>query len=759
MRSRVARVQSNGSREYLSESRPWPGNVFPWVLAALVCGFLLVDCGFRGEVMRQITDVQTNEVPVLESNLAAGARLRNFVLPPTAMDSRWWVMHTEALIQQGAWRVRETRLDNAPAGREVHWNSAIPWVLSALAAFHAEPGEQKWNAVARASFSFAPLTLVAALIVFCMVGVRAFGWGPTVLFVAAFCLCPLVYSEFRPGQVDHHGLVAALAAASVLSLLAGGAGNVLRAGVVAIPGCPSTRSLEVARRRFIAAGIFGGAALWVSAASYIPVLVGIGIGAFAAAALRDRTATEASPGLWRTWGIAGCLTSLAFYLIEYFPNHMGFRLEVNHPLYALAWLGAGDLISRVCGWRAGQHPFPSGWKSWVIAGASMVAIAAPALVIATAAHQTFWVADRFLLLLHNEYIQEFQTFFEIFRENPSVVAIWEYFGIPILILIGAGFLFGTNRIAPAWRASFALLLPPALVTFGLALWQVRWSVISLSIWTLGVLLLAAAYTNRTGRRSRIFEWGVVAAFLVAFCGLPVASLLGWSHREQLAHHLPKSAIPSVLARDVSQRLLQASPDRLPRILAAPTTSTDLTYFSGAETLGTLYWENLDGLKRAAGIFGKATEAEAKAAIVDADITHILVATWDDFGSAYVSLLQKAGLTDVKPEDTFLAKLLTEKEPPDWLRPLYYPIPEGFNITEHLKLFAVIPNQTPSEARLHLGIYAVDAGDRERALEILEPLLVANPGNLQLLRLVNAARRLPRNPPTLSTQPTHETPSP
>lgn len=759
MKSRVARVPSRGGREYLSESRTWPGSVLPWVLAALVCGFLLVDCGFRGEVMRQITDLQTTEVPVVESNLAAGARLRNFVLPPTAMDSRWWVIHTETLIQQGAWRVRETELDNAPIGREVHWNSAIPLVLAALAGVHAEPGEPKWNAVARASFSFAPLTLVATLVVFCVMGVRAYGWGPTVLFAAAFCLCPLVYSEFRPGQVDHHGLVAALATASVLSLLAGGAGNVLRAGLLSIPGCPSIGSLEVARRRFIAAGIFGGAALWVSAASYIPVLVGIGIGAFASAAVRDRTTTEASPGLWRTWGIAGCLTSLAFYMLEYFPNHMGSRLEVNHPLYALAWLGAGDLISRGCGWLSGQHPFRSGWKSWVIAGASTVAVAAPVLVIAAVPHQTFWVADRFLLLLHNEYIQEFKTFLELFRENPSVAAIWEYFGIPVLILIGAGFLFGTNRIAPAWRASFVLLLPPALVTFGLALWQVRWSVISLSIWTLGVLLLAAAYSNRTGRRSRIFEYSVIAAFVLAFGGLPLASLLGWSHREQLADHLPKAAIPSVLARDVSQRLLQASPDRLPRVLSAPTTSTDLTYFSGAETLGTLYWENLDGLKRAAGIFGKATEAEAKAAIVDADITHILIATWDDFGSAYVSLLQKAGLTDVKPEDTFLGKLLTEKAPPDWLRPLYYPIPEGFNITEDLKLFAVIPEQTPSEAQLHRGIYAVDAGDRETALEILEPLLVADPANIQLLRLVNAARRLPRQPTPLSTQPIHETPSP
>jgi len=747
MKPSLASKSSPLGRKNAPVQRSWPGRILPWTLAVLVCGFLITDCGFRGAVMHHITAVQTNEAPVLEDNLVAGARARTFVLPPTAMDSRWWVMHTEALIQNKAWRVRDTPLDNAPNGREVHWNSGIPWVLYGLAAFHAERGEAIRNAVPRASFTFSSVSLAVAVGVFLFLSVGTFGWGPSILFIAAFCLCPLVYSEFRPGQVDHHGIVAAFATASVLALLAGGVGNVIRDGLSSVPGCPAVGTAADARWRFIASGILGGAALWVSAASFIPVLVGIGIGAVLASLVRDKSTTEANPALWRSWGIAGCVTSIALYSLEYLPNHMGWRLEVNHPLYALAWLGAGDLLARVCGGVAGQQPFRSGWKSWLLAAMSLVLVAAPVAVIIAVPERTFLVADRFLLMLHNEYIQEFQTFAKIFQSNPSFAAIWDYFGIPVLVLVGAGMLFLTSRIAPAWRSSFALLLPPAILTFCLALWQVRWSVISLSIWVLGVLLLAASYSNRTGRRSRVFEWGVVAAFVVAFCGLPVASLLGWTHREELANHLPKAAIPSVLARDVSQRLLQASPDRLPRILAAPTTSTDLTYFSGAETLGTLYWENAEGLKRAAEIFGKASESEAQSAIIDAGVTHILVATWDDFGTAYVNLLQKAGLTDIDPEDTFLGKLLSEENPPDWLRPLYYPIPQGFSISESLKLFAVVPNQSPSEAQLHRGIYAVDSGDGAAALKSLEPLLAADPANLQLVRLVHAARRLATQKPS------------
>ncbi len=36
------------------------------------------------------------------------------------------------------------------------------------------------------------------------------------------------------------------------------------------------------------------------------------------------TAVSYNPYLWRWWGIAGCLGSLFFYLIEYFPFTWGF---------------------------------------------------------------------------------------------------------------------------------------------------------------------------------------------------------------------------------------------------------------------------------------------------------------------------------------------------------------------------------------------------------------------------------------------------
>ena len=40
-----------------------------------------------------------------------------------AFDGYVWNRHAEKLGENGNWRLRTTDLDNAPEGREVHWNS------------------------------------------------------------------------------------------------------------------------------------------------------------------------------------------------------------------------------------------------------------------------------------------------------------------------------------------------------------------------------------------------------------------------------------------------------------------------------------------------------------------------------------------------------------------------------------------------------------------------------------------------------------
>ena len=49
---------------------------------------------------------------------------------------------------------------------------------------------------------------------------------------------------------------------------------------------------------------------------------------------------------WRAFGLAGAGAALLFYLLEYAPAPLSFRLEVNHPIYALAFFLGGEFLCR-----------------------------------------------------------------------------------------------------------------------------------------------------------------------------------------------------------------------------------------------------------------------------------------------------------------------------------------------------------------------------------------------------------------------------
>jgi tetratricopeptide (TPR) repeat protein len=212
------------------------------------------------------------------------------------------------------------------------------------------------------------------------------------------------------------------------------------------------------------------------------------------------------------------------------------------------------------------------------------------------------------------------------------------------------------------------------------------------------------------------------------------------------NELPKRCAPTVLLRDVAHRLLLANPHRIPVVLAGPNSSTDLSYYGHIHTLGTLYWENVEGLKKAAGIFAAPNAQEALNLIQQAGVTHIVVASWDDFGMDYVKLLNESGAISEAPAEPFVKSLLDGAEPPFWIRPLYYPIPAVFGLDgAQVRIFAVLPNQSPLDALIHRGTYHLDAGNSEAAKKIFQRALETSPNDARALQGLKAAG-------TLSTKP-------
>lgn len=678
----------------------------------------------RWSMIGKVSAVSFSDVPPHSSKLPPGAREEHLVLPHSSVDARWWVVHTKKMLHDGMWRVRQTSLDNAPDGREVHWSSFLMWVLALIAWVRSwgtgQPAE--WF-VADAAVAAGPLLLVLLFGALWWMARRFYGWLPATFYLLVLLTTQGVVRTFELGEADHHGIVLAFASACALCLIAGGAGFARRTDVTA-------------PRWFVASGLTGAAALWVSASTALPILAGLGAGGLLTGWLfaRSKEPTPLRPDLWLLWGVAGCLGSLAFYLLEYFPRHVGWRLEVNHPIYAFAWLGGSWLLCRILeGRRDGKFPFRKS-GDWVKAALCLSLVAAPVAVISLAGDRVFWVSDTFLLALHKEYISEFQSVAGILRwkdqEQNALVWIILYFWIWV-IFAGAMALWISGRGDSLFRRAVLLLLPATAIMQLLSLWQVRWSSAAFALWALWGLL-AAATVLRLPSGSPWLSRGLALVATVPWVAfllgpLPAAAFANKAERTCLDAPLGEDVGGNLLIRDVTHRLLQSSPAQVPTVLTGPNTSTEMVYHGGVRVLGTLYWENMPGLKKAAEIFAAATEEETKRLLGEAGVTHIVVPSWSNFGEAYAGLLAKARGED-NPAPSYLDAVLKNEEFPVWLRPFAYPIPTAAGIdARSVRVVAFLPSQNEFEAHFYRGIYHLESGQREKARMQFAEALALRPG--------------------------------
>lgn len=734
-----------------TNARPEPpkdvGKISLWAWASLILCLVLtvvvlgLDGVSRFAMVEKVSHTSFSEAPPHTLPVAQGAREEWLVLPHYAMDARWWVLHTERLLREGSWRVRGTNLDNAPEGREVHWSSLLMWILAGLAWLHSLfSGAPPDASVAEAAMVAGPVMLAVSVVGLAVLAAVRFG-----KFAGAFWALVILTSfpllrTFLTGEADHHGLVVAFAMGGVLCLLAGGCGfvrarNVEQASRLLVSGPGGSRDgrptsrfpdtlglpdLATARRWFAGAGILGAASLWVSAATAIPILAGVAAGGFLGFLVRVRGEKSGTvrPELWMIWGLAGGIASVGFYLLEYFPNHLGWRLEVNHPLYAFAWMGGAFLLSRtLSGIEARRFPLRSG-LDFGLAILAFAALLAPLLAILWVPDAVFWVSDDFLLALHKEYILEFQNIFAINRITGGGISWLTQYTWPMAVLVCTVLLGLTRQFGPLARRALPLLAPALVITQILTVVQVRWASAAFGMWSLAALIVLAdlALSPRpTGVRRWAFRglisWGWVAILLTL---LPQIGIRAKEERTCLDVPIPRDIAGNLLLRDVAHRLIQSSPERVPVVLTGPNASTEMAYHAGLRTLGTLYWENMPGLKRAARIFSVTEESAALAELTSAGVTHIVVPSWDNFAEAYAKLLARAEGRETT-EAPFFKAIVEGDECPDWLRPFAYPIPTDSGLDANsVKIFAVLPQQSPFESLFYRGVYFLEIGQPDKA---------------------------------------------
>lgn len=719
------------------------------VLCSLVSACLIVfDTTVRIDAVGKISAVSFADPSDRLGPPVKGTRIENLCLPASSVDAHWWILHTERMLRDGTWRVRSTGLDNAPAGREVHWSSLLMWALGAgaslLSFFNGRPPVEN---VAEAALYVGPLAMAASLSVLVALAWRGLGRRPALVLGCAFLTSPFIYRTFHAGEADHHGLVMIFCMASAISLL--GSRENGAAKVQASRGrrskCAPARGIRTSP--FWIAGFFGGAALWVSAATAIPFLAACGIGAIASAACARKWGGPAYPAQgWLIWGVAGGLTSIAFYILEYFPANAQWRLEVNHPLYALAWVSGGFLVSRAARMLYGGRLFQkSGGDRWLVGLAVALAIL-PAALMLLIPEDVFWVRNRFLLSLHKEYISEFQSFFQMLAgtKGPPVWLfdyMWTFFA-----LVG-GMVLWIRK--PSTMAQTIWIFVPAAAMQALALHQVRWGTAAAGLWVVVGIAVIVAASKSSGRMALgLVVAATACAWIAAVFAMAPRVISSVVRYEECLHAPLKEDIGnSLLLRDIAHRLVRSGLAAPPVVLTGPNSSTLLSYFGNIRTLGTLYWENNPGLHRAARIFASKDEAQAKQRILEEGVTHIVIPSWENFGSAYARLYSLAD-PSVDPElgAPFFKAIAEDRLTPGWLRPFAYVIPGDSGIDgTSVRIFAVLPQQNEFEHHFFQGVYFLEVGKAGDAARHMREALALRPDHPTAREYLRQAEASAANP--------------
>lgn len=579
-----------------------------------------------------------------DAGLAAGEQMPVF-LAPWAFDGYLWNRFAAGLGDNGEWRLRWTNLDNTPDGREVHWCTAYAWGLRALGElWRSVTGDTLIRSIFHSSVWAGPVFLAAAIIATASYLRARFGAFAAFAGGAGMLLINPFYESFSPAAPDHHGAVAFCVSGIFLGLAAGGAGWTG-------PGWPLPANKSAARRGMIFSAFCGAAGLWFSAFSTIPFLIAAGAGGLAAA-LAGRGAEGRGlvfhPSLWSVWGRWGCAFAAGFYLAEKFPDKLGLRLEVNHPIYALAWLGAGELLAAASARASGT---PSKILINLRLVAALFALGSPLLVIFLLREVVFSPLDPFLGAIHRE-IAEFRPLTERIQ---SGFATWSSTLGLLPLLPGAAIaLLLIRRVPPGLRLTMAALIPAGIAGFALPFIQIRWMsalgavCVALSTFLLSFLWKSASTSSARTLAGFIFTlfYGVSGAGV--WSGYPAFNITQFLRGKAVT---PSSFQKLLLAhRELARRIAASSlPPGKPVVLAGPSSAVILTGLGGFRSLGTFYWENREGLVKSARLLTSSNRRAIHRELSALGVTHVALSGWENFMEEFQRVLRVAAPDGFRPE--------------------------------------------------------------------------------------------------------------
>jgi hypothetical protein len=688
-----------------------------WLLApVLACGLLVWMASVRIARVEHIMGLAGGGEVAVDAKSPTGytGGKRVLIVPEPNDESYQWIAQTQQMLVRREWRVRHVDYDNAPFGRDVFTPSPYRWWLGGVAwVEHLFSGRPLAAAVERAALWADPIFHLLLLIATTIATRRWFGVLPATMVAIGWAgLFPLA-AVFPPAQPSAHGLGIAGVVWSVLPLLAGILGPTTAA--------PDPR---VVRRRFVLAGVAGGLGLWVNVGVQIPIIAGVIVGALSAAFLRRRGTVAENGGStaelpWRAWAVAGVITSVVAYGVEYLPAHWrGLRLEENHPLYALAWWGAAELLVRVTAWRREGR---SAWtrRSMAMSVAAGIAVASVPVTMMFREGEEFLamhsLGSRLSNLAGSAAAGNFLSWMT--TEADSLV-FWATV-LPVLIVVPVAGRIFLGTVAPNVRIASAIAVATVAVAVGFATANLGW-------WqTVSALLLVGlvvAISDRAGPPRGKWAWtGGVAMAMATGCFLLLP-------KQQVRNRevLSEVEVQALIERDLAHWLATRVGPEGAVVLAPPRLTMAFYYHGGLRGIGTPHPGNRDGFVAAVRLAGASSADEAQALAKRRQMTHIVIPSWDTFMDQY------ARLGSSKFEES-LVSMLHRWLAPRWLRPVPYQLPNvaGFE-GQFAAIFQAVEVQDNATALSRLAEYFVEMNQLPGAAAVMQTLEQAFPDDLDAL---------------------------
>lgn len=668
-----------------------------WIAVLLIALFLLAWSNVlrMKRVSHVTTIVPSDAVVAAASSTGYAGEIRNLLLPEQGSPGFHWIAQTQQMLARGEARVRKIDYENAPVGREVYTPSPYRWWLGMVAWIsHDVSGRPLGRSVEHATLLTDPLMLGLLVVVAVTLTAWRFGaWPAALLSLAMIAMYPFA-AGFVPGLPEDKTLSRS---AILLSLL------LLASGFKSAQG-PTAGKPRKAGRWFIAAAIVGALGLWISVGEQMPIVVGIGLGGMLAAVLARRGGVDQIlPSDWLKWGIAGAMTSLACYLVEYYPGYLGsWRLEFIHPVYSVAWLGWGGAAALTTAWSRREL---AGWSGRTVgfAALALAAIATLPGFMWKEKSMGFFGTELWSLRLSR------------LPGSPEAASLWAWVNteggtssfvaavLPLLIVICGGWLLFRRTTSAANRSALAVGIVPVLVALGFACGQIgRWSSVDAAL--LALLVVVTVVVGEASRL-RIMPW--VWAGLVALLLLP-----GWYRllpdRSPEKAPLNESELAGLISRDLAHWLARHTGPGTPVVLAPPDETMALSYYGSLRGIGTVSRENQEGIGAAVRIFSAMTPQEALARVQQRGVTHIVLPSWNRYLDEYVRL----GV--IKADDAFLTGL-RNWAPISWLKPVPYELPavSGYE-GQYVAVFEIVEEQNEATILSWQAEYFAELGQLEYA---------------------------------------------